>query len=107
MFFKECSAMGYGKSRKDVQRHMQSPKVFKKEQSNSESLWKDKAVNLSLWRGDDTAYVRINTVNEDIINHYFALLKQTLKQNNLTNSPGQIYNVDESGVHYRDEKFLI
>jgi len=54
--------------------------------------------DLSLQRGDNTAHVRMDAVNEDTISHYFALLKQTLKKNGLTNSPGQIYNVGESGV---------
>ena len=40
----------------------------------------------------------MNAVNEDTLTHYFSLLKQTLEKNNLTNSPGQIYNVDKTGV---------
>ena len=30
--------------------------------------------------------------------HYFDLLETTLKDNNPLHSPGQIYNVDETGV---------
>jgi len=40
----------------------------------------------------------MDAINEDTISHYFALLKQTLEEDGLTNSPGQICNVDESGV---------
>jgi len=40
----------------------------------------------------------MDAVNEDTISHYFALLKQTLEETGLTNSPGQLYNVNESGV---------
>ena len=54
--------------------------------------------HLSLRRGDNTAHVRMDAVNEDTITHYFDLLKQTLVDNSLTNSPEQIYNVDETGV---------
>jgi len=32
------------------------------------------------------------------MDHYFDLLKSTLKDNNLMNAPAQLYNVDESGI---------
>jgi len=54
--------------------------------------------DLSLWRGDNTAHVRMDAVNRDTMSHYFTLLQKTLDKNGLTNSPGQIYNVDESGI---------
>ena len=37
-------------------------------------------------------------INSETIKHYFDLLKSTLKENGLMNSPLQIYNVDESGM---------
>ena len=40
----------------------------------------------------------MDAVNEDTITHYFDLLKQTLVDNSLTNSPERIHNVDETGV---------
>ena len=40
----------------------------------------------------------MDAVNEDTITHYFDLLKQTLRDNSLINSPERIYNVDETGV---------
>ena len=54
--------------------------------------------HLSLRRGDNTEHVRVDAVNEDTITHYFDLLKQTLIDNSLINSPERIYNVDETGV---------
>ena len=53
---------------------------------------------LSLRKGDSTAFVRMDAVNEETLNGYFDLLEDTLKQNDLQNSPSQIYNVDETGV---------
>ena len=40
----------------------------------------------------------MDAVNEDTITHYFDLLKQTVIDNSLINSPERIYNVDETGV---------
>ena len=40
----------------------------------------------------------MDAINSETISQYFKLLKETLEQNNLMNSPQQIYNVDETGV---------
>ena len=47
---------------------------------------------------DNTALIRMDAVNEDTITHYFDLLKKTLEESGLINSPERIYNVDETGV---------
>ena len=52
--------------------------------------------NLSLQRGDATANVRMEAQGIEKIN-ISSLLKKPLKQHNLMNYPGQIYNVDETG----------
>ena len=39
----------------------------------------------------------MDAVNADTISHYYNLLETTLQENNLFNSPSQIYNVDETG----------
>ena len=53
---------------------------------------------LSLRRGDATAHVRMNAVNKEAIEGYFDLLEETLKEYGLMDSPGQLYNMDESGL---------
>ena len=53
---------------------------------------------LSLRKGDSTANVRMESLNKQAITSYFDLLKSVLEDNNLMNSPEQIYNVDESGM---------
>ena len=53
---------------------------------------------LSLRKGDSTANVRMDCLNETNINNCFDLLKGTLEDNSLMNSPGQLYNVDEIGL---------
>ena len=37
-------------------------------------------------------------INQQTLMQYFELLKDTLIENNLLNSPSQIYNMDESGM---------
>ena len=53
---------------------------------------------LLLRRGDPTANIRMNCLNEEIMNEYFDMLKKTLLDNDLMNKPAQIYNEDESGM---------
>jgi len=52
---------------------------------------------LVLRKGDSTSFFHMDTMNEDTLNQYFDLLKDTLKQNNLLNFP-KLYNVDETGI---------
>ena len=40
----------------------------------------------------------MDLVNKQSIQHYYDLLEATLKENNLTDCPGQIYNMDEIGM---------
>ena len=44
------------------------------------------------------SYTHSVATNDTIINCYFDLLEQTLKDNNLTDFPPQIFNCDETGV---------
>ena len=44
---------------------------------------------------------QVSMLAEDIKNqyiHYYDLLEVTLKENNLEDCPGQIYNMDETGI---------
>ena len=54
--------------------------------------------HLALWKGDPTANVRMDCLSKKVMEDYFEKLKKNLKENNLMNSPAQIYNVDESGM---------
>jgi len=40
----------------------------------------------------------MDAINEETISDYFALLQSVMQEHKILNSPGQIYNVDESGV---------
>jgi len=103
-FLKESSTMGYGKTRRDVLRIAEScakaKGVLRKERI-TQGWWRsfrERQGDLSLRRGDNTAHVRMDAVNEETISHYFSLLQEIMDVNDLNDSPGQIYNVDETGV---------
>ena len=52
-----------------------------------------------LHKGDSTSETRMTAMeNREAIEDYFRLLKETLEQHDLLDKPGQIYNVDESGM---------
>ena len=40
----------------------------------------------------------MNCHTKEVITDYFTLLKDVLTENNLFESPNQIYNVDETGI---------
>ena len=104
-FLKESSEVGFGKTRRDVlniaESYAKQKGVLRKESGITQGLWRsfrDSQGDLSLRRGDNTAHVRMDAVNEETISDYFALLQTVMQKHGITNSPGQIYNVDESGV---------
>ena len=49
-------------------------------------------------KGDATTAVRMDCLNKKTIDNYFANLKECLEENNLMNIPGQLYNVDKTGI---------
>lgn len=67
----------------------------------SDGWWrqfKERQGDLSLRQGDSTAHVRMDALNQETIDHYFTLLRETLTTHDLLNKPSQIYNMDETGV---------
>ena len=54
--------------------------------------------DLSLRKGDVTPNVRMDCLNSETMKRYFDLLKEVLEENELLDSPAQIYNVDETGM---------
>lgn len=117
-FLVETAAVGYGKSRAEIMAIAE--KTVKKkaeetpttEDTTKKGLRKDKITHgwfdsfmkrhpyLSLRKGDATAIDRMNAVTPAAINHYFDLLKEVLDKYKLMQYPGQIYNVDETGLAY-------
>ena len=103
-FLKDCAAVGYGKTRREVMRiaELQAKRkgVLRKERISS-GWWRQfssRQGDLSLRRGDNTAHIRMDAINSETMDHYFDLLKSTLTDHDLMNAPAQVYNVDESGM---------
>ncbi len=60
--------------------------------------FKERQPKLSVRRGDPTAHVRMDSVNKKIICAYYNLWEKTLEKYKLSDSPAQIYNMDETGM---------
>jgi len=53
---------------------------------------------LSLCQADSTAHVHMDAISQESISQCFDLLESTLKEHQLEDCPGQIYNMDETGI---------
>ena len=77
--------------------------LLKVDEKVTDGWWRrfmERQPQLSLRRGDATAHVRMNAVNKETIDGYFDLLEETLNVHGLMNSPGQLYNMDKSGIPF-------
>ena len=54
--------------------------------------------SITLRQGDSMAAVRFQCTIPEIIDEYYDLLQTVLTEYELSDKPGQIYNVDETGV---------
>ena len=103
-FLIEVCKMGHGKTKQEVLLIVQ--KTLKKkrrltEHFNGEGWWTrftKRHPEITLRTPDPLSYSRSNAVNQETLDHYFALLCQTLTDNNLLDKPSLIYNMDESGM---------
>ncbi len=95
---------GYGKTRRQVKAIVENVAREKDVLRSCHVLdgwWRrflERQLQLSLRKGDPTAHIRMNAVTREVIEGYYDLLEETLREHNLTNSPAQIYNMDKSGV---------
>ena len=64
----------------------------------AQSLSATRRSSLSLQRGGATANLCMEALDIETKNEYFKSLEESLKEHDLMNRPGQIYNVDETGV---------
>ena len=96
--------IGYGKTRKQVSMLVEGvakQKGVLRKNRISDGWWNKfikRQSELSLRRADSTAHIRMDSVNKESIQHYYDLLETTLKEHNLQDCPGQIYNMDETGI---------
>ena len=109
-FLVETSDYGYGRTGRQVKQIVYNSCKLKEEKEKRKILKSEKISDgwfsnfmkrnpdLSLRKGDATAAVRMDCLNTITFNNYFANLKECLKENNLMDSSGQLYNVDETGI---------
>ena len=103
-FLVDVSKAGYGKSRAQVKRLAEAVARDKGKLKGKKisdgwySRFMERQPHLALRTSDATANVRMDCLNKETMAEYFNLLESVLTDNDLLSSPGQIYNVDETGV---------
>ena len=60
--------------------------------------FRERNQTVSLRQGDSMASVRLQCTTMEVIDEYYDLLETVLTEHELFDKPGQIYNVDETGV---------
>ena len=115
-FLEVVAEVGYGKTRKQVMNIAESTardKGILRKKKISDGWFQrfiERQPNLSLRKGDRTAFVRMDAMNRTAeLDNYFITLKSILVDNDLMDKPGQIYNVDESGMplEHRSPRVLV
>ena len=100
----EVAQVGYGKTRKQVMHiaeQVARDKSILRGDRISSGWWRrftDRQPQLSLRRGDVTAHVRMDATSKQTLRKYYKLLSETLAKYGITNSPAQVYNMDETGI---------
>ena len=94
-----------------IAKHSGNDARFSPEQGPSEHWWqlfRKRHPNIVLRKSDSLERTRTEAFNEVIVTEYFEILRNTLTTNNLTTSPRQIYNCDETflPMNYTREKVV-
>ena len=104
LYLIQASDLGYGKTRRQVKRIVEKvvyEKSLLRECCITDGWWRrfrERHPKLSLRSGDATADVRMKALSRQNIEHYFNLLKEIMDENDFSNHPERIYNMDESGI---------
>jgi len=104
-FLVGCARIGYARSRKQVislVRGIVAKKAGKKleEVTITTGWWnsfKKRHPQLTLRTASHLAYSRAVASDPEVIENYFDLLEETLRQNGIFDQPTQLFNCDESG----------
>ncbi len=103
-YLHSTSRVGYGKTRRQVMNIV--GRVAKKKGTLRKGKvtcgwfrsFKRRNPSIRLRKGDSMAAVRFQCTSAEIMGEYFDLLEKTLEELELSDKPGQIYNVDETGM---------
>ena len=101
-FICHCAKTGYAKTRKEVLAIVEEIVASKGNPTHISNGWwesfRHRHPQLTLQTVEKLSYARSVATDATIVNHYFDLLEQTLHDNNLLDSPSQIFNCDETGL---------
>ena len=110
-FLQVVSEIGYGKTRKQVMGIVESAVRDKEKLTKQKILRKQKISDgwfrrfierqpqLCMRKGDSTAIARMDAMKkQEELDNYFISLKSILVKYNLINKPGQIFNIDKTGM---------
>jgi hypothetical protein len=101
-FLTRCASIGYAKSRKEilalVQRVLDSRGIQRSVTNGWWESFRHRHPNLTLRSAVPLSLARAMASDPEMLARYFDLLEHTLHKNNLVGKPGQIYNMDESGM---------
>ena len=97
-FLVDVAKAGYGKTRKQIMGLAESVARDKGRMTGQKKIsdgwfrrFMTRQPQLSLRKGDPTANVRMDCLNKETMDKYFDLLRDTLVENNLMESPNRIY----------------
>ena len=104
-FVEVVADIGFGKTRKQINSMVEKTareKNLLRKNKISDGWFRrflERQPQLTLRKGDHTAAVRMDAMKKQTaLDNYFIELKNILDENELQHKPGQIYNMDESGV---------
>jgi hypothetical protein len=102
MFLTRCASIGYAKSRKEVLALVQAVLDSRGIQKTITNGWwesfRRRHPNLTLRAAVPLSLARAKATDPEMLGRYFDLLEQTLHDNLLEGKPGQLFNMDESGM---------
>ena len=106
-FIQVVGKIGYGKTRAQVKNIAEAVArekgILRRNRISDGWFWHylEHQPKLCLRKGDSTSGVCMDAMsNQDALDNYYKLLKKILEEHNLMDKPGQIYNVDESGMPF-------
>lgn len=102
MFLTRCASIGYAKSRKEVlalvQAVLDSRGIHRTITNGWWESFRHRHPNLTLRTAVSLSIARAKATDPEMLGHYFDLLEQTLHDNLLEGKPGQLFNMDETGM---------
>ena len=102
-FISHCARMGYAKTRKEILAIVEERISSKGNTTThvSNGWWESfrrRHPELAIRTVEKLSYARSVATDATIINHYFDLLQKALHDNEILDSPSQIFNCDETGL---------